>query len=86
MKLLCIWGETREDILKGYDAVGDSYPRITWRLVSAFDGVKVGDECFAPHHPEIRAAYGVEDFIPPIEEFAVELEAEAEDEAGEPED
>lgn len=61
MKVLCIWGETREDVLDGYAAVAemeDKPSRITWRLASAFTGKKVGDECFAPDHPEIRAAYG----------------------------
>lgn len=61
MAVVCIWADTREAVQAAYDVLlaSDNPPqRITWRLAASFDGIPVGDECYAPDHPEIRAAYG----------------------------
>lgn len=81
MTLLCIWGETKADVAAGYDAVAasDASPEsITWRLTAAFDGSPVGDACYAPDHPEIRAAYTVDEKIAAAE--AIEDDEEVEEE------
>jgi len=73
MKLFCIWGETKADVLAGYDAVAlfeEPPQRVTWRLTSSFNGKRVGAECYAPNNPEIRAAYGEK--IPQVEQAAVQ--------------
>jgi hypothetical protein len=57
--------------------------RITWRLASAFTGKAVGAACYAPNHPDIRAAYGDDvldvEVIPQDEEVAVQDDDEDDD-------
>jgi len=90
VKTLCIWGETRADVLDGYrqaDQMEEPH-RLTWRLAAAFTGEPVGDVCLAPNHPEIRDAYSDDvlevEVIPQEVEVAVyeddvEIEVELED-------
>jgi len=81
MRTLCIWGETRADVLDGYSEVAkleDAPQRITWRLTAAFDGKPVGNNCYAPNNPEIREAYG--EVIPQVEEPAVYADEDEDEE------